>query len=232
MRPMLEIVKGGFSIIDMFVGADWVTKTVIVSLSIFSIFSWGLALNKIVFLRAQIRKVIFFEGVFLNGNKKRCLSLLGSKENNLLVSVFASGYKQMHDISANHKESALLAYDNKDIIFNTMRFRLCKEIDKLEKGIDWLATIATVSPFIGLFGTVWGIMNSFHSISSTTNVNFSVIAPGMSEALFATALGLFVAIPAVIFYNKISVIIDNVSERMDKFLPNLFYLLLGLKSEG
>ena len=114
----------------------------------------------------------------------------------------------------------------------SMTFTITREMERLEKGMNFLASIGSVSPFVGLFGTVWGIMNSFQSIAESKNTSLAVVAPGIAEALFATALGLAAAIPAVVAYNKFSGDLDRVGGRLETFAQEFSTLLARQLDEG
>jgi biopolymer transport protein TolQ len=195
-----------FSMFALFMSADYVVKTVIIILVIASIYSWSIIVAKILRLRQLKQMEKEFEEIFWSGNSFEDLyetlnfNRLDPKSKIFCAAI--SEWKKSRPSLDSQTNSNLESL--KDRMQRSMIVTFNKESEVIEKNLTFLATSGSTAPFIGLFGTVWGIMNSFKSIAVAQNTNLSVVAPGIAEALFATALGLFVAIPAVVAYNKIS----------------------------
>mgnify|MGYP005634621759 FL=1 len=195
-----------FSMFALFMSADYVVKTVIIILVIASIYSWSIIVSKILRLRQLKQMEKEFEEIFWSGNSFEDLyetlnfNRLDPKSKIFCAAI--SEWKKSRPSLDSQTNSNLESL--KDRMQRSMIVTFNKESEVIEKNLTFLATSGSTAPFIGLFGTVWGIMNSFKSIAVAQNTNLSVVAPGIAEALFATALGLFVAIPAVVAYNKIS----------------------------
>jgi biopolymer transport protein TolQ len=162
---------------------------------------------------------IFWSGVDLN----EIYEEYSQNSNNAQVRVFITGMKEFNRIDFKNTFSSNKLNELIQRINNAMYISINREIEKLEKGMSFLASIGSVAPFIGLLGTVWGIVNAFQSIAMSNNTSLAVVAPGIAEALFATALGLLAAIPAVAAYNKFS-------NDLDKFSNNLEYFSIEFSS--
>lgn len=198
--------------------ASAVVKFVLLLLMIFSVVSWSIVIFKLVEYRnARINSEKFMDFFRKSKNLTDIFKFLSNFKENPLSSIFKSGYRELSKQLSGEKKSVNIKLLERSII-NTSN----SEIVKLERMNGFLATTAAVSPFIGLFGTVWGIMSSFHQIGIQMNANLTTVAPGIAEALIATALGLFAAIPAVIFYNllinKVKVIISTMEIFIGEFL--------------
>ena len=195
-----------FSMFALFMSADYVVKAVIILLVVASIYSWSIIVSKILRLRQLKKKEKEFEEIFWSGNSfEDIYETLNFNKLDPKSKIFCAAISEWKkskpslDGQINANFASL-----KDRMQRSMIVTFNKESEVIEKNLTFLATAGSTAPFIGLFGTVWGIMNSFKSIAVAQNTNLSVVAPGIAEALFATALGLFVAIPAVVAYNKIS----------------------------
>ena len=193
-----------FSMFGLFMQADIVVKSVIIILIIASIYSWNVIISKILRMRQLKKLESEFEDIFWSGNSFEDLyeTLNFNKldpKSKIFCAAILEWKKSKSQIDENSNLNSL-----KDRMQRSMSVIFNKESEDVEKNLTFLATAGSTAPFIGLFGTVWGIMNSFKSIAIAQNTNLAVVAPGIAEALFATALGLFVAIPAVVAYNKIS----------------------------
>ena len=209
-----------FSFLTLFLRADWVVKSVIIILILASVWSWTVIVSKLI----RIKKINFisaeFEELFWSGNSLEDLyDTLQEGSEDPKVNVFCAGMEEWK------KSKKKLKINNQSTI-NSLKERMTRsmnscfsrEIESVEKNLTFLATAGSTAPFVGLFGTVWGIMNSFQSIAIAQNTNLAVVAPGIAEALFATALGLFVAIPSVVAFNKISSDINKVSLSIEDFM--------------
>jgi len=186
-----------FSIITLFVRADIIVKTVIVLLIVSSVYSWAIIFEKIKMFRKISKSTEEFENKFWKS--KSAESFYNNLPNNLddpMANIFRNSMEVMlksrRSSNLNEKMSRML------------EINIEQQMEKIEKSYTFLATVGSTAPFIGLFGTVWGIMNSFQSIAISRNTSLAIVAPGIAEALFATALGLLAAIPAVIAFNKFS----------------------------
>ncbi|PPR47317.1 MAG: Biopolymer transport protein ExbB [Alphaproteobacteria bacterium MarineAlpha5_Bin9] len=206
-----------FSMMSLFFRADLVVKSVILILIFSSIWSWAIIVSKIIKYRKLKKQELEFDEIFWSGNSFEDLYETFSLESNDPKSkIFCSAieeWKKSSKSKTNININSLKERMNRSmlIVYN-------KESELIEKNITFLATAGSTAPFIGLFGTVWGIMNSFQSIAIAQNTNLSVVAPGIAEALFATALGLFVAIPAVVAYNKISSDLSKYFMSLESFI--------------
>jgi biopolymer transport protein TolQ len=195
-----------FSLLSLFLRADLVVKSVIIILIISSVYSWTVIISKIVRMRQMKQLDSEFDEIFWSGNSFEDLydtfnynqNDLKSKMTQNPITEWRKSNRNVNSLQ-NDGINAL-----KERMSRSMQVTFSKESEIIEKNLTFLATSGSTAPFIGLFGTVWGIMNSFQSIAIAQNTNLAVVAPGIAEALFATALGLFVAIPAVVAYNKIS----------------------------
>jgi len=195
-----------FSLLSLFLRADLVVKSVIIILVVASVYSWTVIISKIVKMRQLKQLDNEFDEIFWSGNSFEDLyDTFNYNQNDLKSKIFCSAiveWKKSNKDVGMMQASGLNSL--KERMSRSMQVTFNKESEIIEKNLTFLATCGSTAPFIGLFGTVWGIMNSFQSIAIAQNTNLSVVAPGIAEALFATALGLFVAIPAVVAYNKIS----------------------------
>jgi len=195
-----------FSMLSLFLRADFVVKSVIIILIISSLYSWTIIISKLIRIEQLKKLEKEFEDIFWSGNSFEDLfETLNFNNQDPKSKIFCAAISEWKKSkSASQKDSSTNINSLKDRMQRSMVVTFNKETEVVEKNLTFLATAGSTAPFIGLFGTVWGIMNSFKSIAVAQNTNLSVVAPGIAEALFATALGLFVAIPAVVAYNKIS----------------------------
>ena len=212
----INLVQNGaydLSIFSLFLRADPVVKLVIFGLFISSIWSWAIIINKIKMIRKINNVTKKFEDLFWSTSSLEGLyTKTESKNENPMIAIFNKSMIEWLKIR-NSKIKDRVENRLNNVLVNSIN----NEITKLEKNMIFLASLGSAAPFVGLFGTVWGIMNSFQAIGITKNTSLAVVAPGIAEALFATALGLIAAIPAVIAYNKISSIFDNYSIRLETF---------------
>ncbi len=202
----IEITSGApdFSMFGLFMQADTVVKSVIIILILASIYSWNVIVSKILRLRQLKKLEKEFEEIFWSGNSfEDIYETLNFNKSDPKSKIFCAAILEWKKSKSQFEENLDLI-SLKDRMQRSMSVVFNKESENVEKNLTFLATAGSTAPFIGLFGTVWGIMNSFKSIAIAQNTNLAVVAPGIAEALFATALGLFVAIPAVVAYNKIS----------------------------
>jgi biopolymer transport protein TolQ len=199
-----------FSIITLFMRADMVVKLVMLSLVAASIFSWALIIDKIKIFRKLFKETEIAEDQFWSSKSAGDFyKKTDSNSDNPLVLVFRAGLECVQE----HKSKGQIMERTKRV----MDVAIDKQVEKYEKNLTFLATVGSVAPFVGLFGTVWGIMNSFQSIAISRNTSLAIVAPGIAEALFATALGLLAAIPAVVAYNKFSSDSRKYTQKLENF---------------
>tara|TARA_B100000029_G_scaffold474659_1_gene517215 strand:- start:109 stop:783 length:675 start_codon:yes stop_codon:yes gene_type:complete len=199
-----------FSILQLFVRADIVVKSVIIILIASSIYSWAVIIEKIKLFKKINSSTEDFENKFWKSKSaENFYNNLPPKTEDPMSRVFMDS---MHVMIKSRRSSNL---DEK--MSRMLEINIEKQMEKIEKGYTFLATVGSTAPFIGLFGTVWGIMNSFQSIAISRNTSLAIVAPGIAEALFATALGLLAAIPAVIAYNKFNNDAKKYSQKLENF---------------
>jgi biopolymer transport protein TolQ len=206
-----------FSIINLFIRADIIIKTVIIILIVSSIYSWAIIFEKIKMFRRINKSTEEFENKFWKS--KSAESFYNSLPNNV-NDPMADVFRHSMDIMLKSKRSSNL----NEKMSRMLEINTDQQMEKIEKRYTFLATVGSTAPFIGLFGTVWGIMNSFQSIAISRNTSLAIVAPGIAEALFATALGLLASIPAVIAYNKFT----NDSKKYFQKLENFSKRLLSI----
>ena len=216
-----------FSIFSMFLQADIVVKIVIIILIFSSIWSWAIIFSKYTSLKNILIDSEDFEENFYSSETLSKLSKrLGSQPTHPMESVVFSAMVYFEKIktgfSNKNSEFKQKFCDN---VKKEMEIVINKELSTLEKGLNFLASVGSTAPFIGLFGTVWGIMNSFTAIGISQNTSLAVVAPGIAEALFATALGLVAAIPSVLFFNKFNTMLENISNKLDVFSEEIILII-------
>ena len=208
-----------FSIWALFLRADVVVKAVIVLLFFASIWCWAIIFEKVVGLRRLNARASDFESAFWSGSSlDELYDRIGARPGDPMSAVFVTAMQEWRRSLAKgltKNESARASLQER--IERVMQIATVRELDRAERNMTFLASTGATAPFIGLFGTVWGIMNSFQSIALSKNTSLVVVAPGIAEALFATALGLLAAIPAVVAYNKLSKDLTRYAERLDSF---------------
>ena len=186
-----------FSLIKLFIRADIIVKSVIIILIVCSIYSWAVIIEKIrLFKKINLSSQEFEEKFWKSKSAESFYNSIPKNLEDPMAQVFRSSMEAALKTRSKSQLNERLA--------NMLQINIEKQMDKIEKSYTFLATVGSTAPFIGLFGTVWGIMNSFQSIAISRNTSLAIVAPGIAEALFATALGLLAAIPAVVAYNKFS----------------------------
>jgi biopolymer transport protein TolQ len=209
---------GGISIVSLFRNADVIVKAVFVLLLLASIWSWVIIINKWMVLGTLRRRADKFEKVFWSGlSLDELYQQFAQKTDNPMTAVFNSALREWRRAFEGGSPREALLPGVKDRIDKAMSVTILRETMGIEKQLGFLATVGATAPFVGLFGTVWGIMNSFSAIAARHDTTLAVVAPGIAEALFATAMGLLAAIPAVIFYNKFVNDIGRYSGRLEGF---------------
>ena len=229
-----EVLHGSanLSLWGLFLQADIVVKLVMLILLLASVWCWTIIIEKLFLSRKELKLADNFENEFWSGTSLDDIYDDISKDNSLkyegaISRVFSSAMQEWRRANSsglvskgdNFKASLAQRIDR------GMGVAITREVGRLERGMTFLASIGSVAPFIGLFGTVWGIMNSFSAIAASKNTSLAVVAPGIAEALFATALGLLAAIPAVAAYNKFSNDIEKVTLRLENFSVEFMAIL-------
>ena len=221
-----------FSILSLFLRADPVVKAVIILLLLASIWCWAIIFDKLTGLRRLNARSTEFEQAFWSGNSLDDLyERISNQPRDPMSAVFVSAMREWRKTSARDSGGPESRVGIGDRIDRVMQITRDREMDRTEKNMTFLATTGSTAPFIGLFGTVWGIMNSFQAIAISKNTSLAVVAPGIAEALFATALGLLAAIPAVVAFNKLSKDMDRYAGRLDSFAGE-FSAILSREMDG
>lgn len=219
-------VIGDFSFVALFLRADWVVKSVMIILALASLWSWAIAVDKLITFSLLKKRATRFEDTFWSGRTLEDLATgLANDVRDPMARVFAAAMNELEQSRSASTQGDATLEGTQGRIDRVMTLVVNRELAKAERGMSVLATVGSASVFIGLFGTVWGIMNSFRAIAASQNTNLSVVAPGIAEALFATALGLIAAIPAVIFYNKYSADLDKYAGRLEGYADELSAIL-------
>jgi len=212
-----------FSLLGLFLQADWIVKIVMLGLLGASIWCWAIIVDKSVLYGRTNRQMNAFERIFWSGQSLEDLYQQTQERPSIgLGAVFVAAMKEW---KRSHEQNAASFIGMQARLEKVLDVAIARESDGLERRLGFLATVASASPFIGLFGTVWGIMNSFTSIAASKSTNLAVVAPGIAEALFATALGLLAAIPATIAYNKLSADSNKLIGRLESFADEFATIL-------
>jgi len=209
-----------FSLWKLFLRADFVVKSVIIILLACSIYSWALIFDKYKLFKKINISTLEFENKFWKAKSAESFNnSLPSKSEDPVVLIFKDAMSEL--MKTKSKSSAVQTARVERIL----EISTDKQIRNIEKNFTFLATVGSTAPFIGLFGTVWGIMNSFQSIAISRNTSLAIVAPGIAEALFATALGLLAAIPAVIAFNKFNSESRKYTSRIDNFCKRFISII-------
>ena len=199
-----------FSLWSLFIRADFIVKSVILMLIGCSIYSWAIIIEKFkLFKKINLESEEFEEKFWKSKSAETFYNSLPADLENPMALLFKDSMKTL--LKSKSKSNL------NDRMSSMLEVNIEKQITKIEKGFTFLATVGSTAPFIGLFGTVWGIMNSFQSIAISRNTSLAIVAPGIAEALFATALGLLAAIPAVVAYNKYNTDLKKYSQKLENF---------------
>lgn len=213
------------SIINLILDASFLVQLVMLLLLLLSILSWVIIRAKWIMVRDAKISADYFERRFWSGvDLPELYAKIAAKKNRVtgLEAIFESGFREFAHLRKSPGIDPVVTVEGAQ---RTMRVALNREVDELENHLSFLATVGSISPYIGLFGTVWGIMNSFLALGSVQHASIGSVAPGIAEALIATAMGLFAAIPAVIAYNRYSNDIERLINRYDIFLEEFSTLL-------
>ena len=213
------------SLLSLITGASLIVQLVLALLLFLSLWSWWQIFQKMFTLKRTFKETVAFEDEFWNGADLNALfNRAGQRqrESGALERVFEAGFREF----AKHKKQASTTPDaTMDSSRRAMRAAYQRELDALEANLSGLATVGSVSPYIGLLGTVWGIMNAFRGLSNVGQATLAHVAPGIAEALIATAIGLFAAIPAVVAYNRYTHDIDRLATRFETFIEEFSNIL-------
>ncbi len=235
----LEITTehGGLSLIGLIVNASFLVQLVMLLLLLASVVSWFMIDRKRTSYKRLSKIADQFEDQFWSGGEMnriyqdwsgqldpdaRSRFDSGGGEPEGIVNIFIAGYREYNRL---HRKPNVSRADRVDGVHRSMRVALSREVDHLETHLSFLATVGSTSPYVGLFGTVWGIMNSFRSIGVLQQVTIASVAPGISEALIATAMGLFAAIPAVIAYNSFAHTAERLTNRYEVFMEEFLSIV-------
>jgi biopolymer transport protein TolQ len=213
------------SIVQLMLNASWVVQAVVALLVVVSVVSWAAIFRKVFALRRVRAHNEDFEREFWSGTNLNDLyagAAQNAKRGGPMERIFASGMREYQKLRERRitDSGALL-----DGARRAMRASFQRELDALETNLSFLGSVGSVSPYVGLFGTVWGIMHAFTGLAALAQVTLATVAPGIAEALVATAIGLFAAIPAVVFYNRFSHDIDRVANAMETFMEEFSNIL-------
>lgn len=208
-----------FSLWGLFLQADIVVKAVMLFLAAASLWSWAIIFDKILRIRSLTKRAEKFEEKFWSGSSlEELYDRVGPRPPDPMSSIFVAAMREWRRSSSKNKEGKpenIAGLGQR--IDRVMRISLEREMDQLQSRMTFLASTGAVAPFVGLFGTVWGIMNTFTAIGASSDTSLATVAPGIAEALFATALGLVAAIPAVIAFNSISSDMNRYALRLENF---------------
>jgi biopolymer transport protein TolQ len=221
--PMPGLSSSELSLFSLFWQAHWIVKAVMIGLILCSIWVWAIAIDK-TFLYARMRRAMDrFEQAFWSGQSlEELYRNLSAKPSHSMAALFVAAMREWkRSLEGQARSFAGLQMR----IEKVMDVTISREIERLERRLLVLATVGSAGPFIGLFGTVWGIMTSFQSIAASKNTSLAVVAPGIAEALFATAIGLIAAIPATIFYNKFASEVNKHAQRLEGFADEFAAIL-------
>lgn len=212
------------SILSLVTNASFIVQLVLFGLLLTSIIAWTMIIQKWIILKKAKEEADSFEQHFWAGADLVDLykALSQRKDAQGMASIFESGF---HEYVRLRKQPGIVSEVVLEGAQRAMRVTLNREVEKVERGLPFFATVGSTSPYVGLFGTVWGIMNSFRALGQVEQATMSMVAPGIAEALIATAMGLFAAIPAVIAYNRFSYSVERLEARYEAFMEEFSNLL-------
>jgi biopolymer transport protein TolQ len=223
----LNTAAATMSPVGLFLQADWVVRGVMIGLLLASLWTWAIILS-FGFRVSSVKKgIASFEVEYREADDIDEFHRRSASQDQPIARVFAAGVTEWRRSTTG---KSIDRGGTRERLATAMGATIAQEIDRLADRLNFLATVGAVAPFVGLFGTVWGIMRSFTSIAAEQNSSLAVVAPGIAEALFATALGLFAAIPAVIAYNRYSHAINRVEQRLNRFADG-FHATLSRRLE-
>jgi biopolymer transport protein TolQ len=222
-QTALPVASSDLSILGLFLQAHWVVKAVMAGLFVCSIWVWAIAVDKIILYTRTKRAMDRFEQAFWSGQSlEELYRSLSSRPTHSMAALFVAAMREWKRSFEGHARSFAGLQMR---IEKVMDVTIAREVERLERRLLVLATVGSAGPFVGLFGTVWGIMTSFQSIAASKNTSLAVVAPGIAEALFATAIGLVAAIPATIFYNKFASEVNKQAQRLEGFADEFAAIL-------
>ncbi len=227
MENAIEIAASGttLSLLELIRNASLLVQLVMLLLLVASVVSWTMIFHKWFSLRTLVAAADDFEDAFWSGGDLHRLYQEWSarrSEPEGMASIFVAGYREFTRLS---NKTSVDRANLVDGVHRAMRVSLSREVDALETNLSFLATVGSTSPYIGLFGTVWGIMNSFRALGTLQSATIATVAPGIAEALIATAMGLFAAIPAVIAYNRFSNGVERLESRYEVFMEEFLSIV-------
>ena len=218
----------GLSMWDMIWDSSMITKVVMIGLIAASIWSWAIIFEKISMLRQVKRLSKAFEEKFWSGGSlDKLFEVIGNRPRDPMSAMFVAAMKEWKrtNIMKSKTDRGLRGVSLQQRIEKTMMVSMDKELDELDTRLGFLASTGSIAPLVGLFGTVWGIINSFNAIAISQSNSLAAMAPGIAEALFTTAFGLIAAIPAVVAYNMITTDIDRYAKKLDNFMAEFSSIL-------
>jgi len=222
MDPAAAVTPESFDLLSIFLRADWVVKLVMIGLAIASLWSWTIILDKLFRFQALNREADRFEDQVASGQSlEDVATAAGAQPKHALPRMLQGALKEWRDARTKGPASEGQVAFLIQRIDRHLDATIARESARVENGLGLLAIVATASPFVGLFGTVWGIMRSFQAIAIQKNTSLAIVAPSIAEALFATAIGLVAAIPAYIFYNAFSTAAGKYAARLEGFADDL-----------
>ncbi len=225
-----EIAHKTISMMGMFQDSDLFMKLLILALLFASVWCWAIIIDKVVMLKHTKEKMKNFEEKFWHASSlAECYKDMPKKPKDPLSLVFLNAYHEWIHIQGNKAKNQSIKMEER--LLKVMQITIDKQVEKLETKMVFLASTGSVAPLLGLFGTVWGIMNSFNAIGAMQSANIAAVAPGVAEALLTTAVGLIAAIPAVLGYNKITNDINRIAARTETFSDELA-TVLATSQEG
>ena len=224
MNPNSLANNDGLSVLGLIADASWLVQLVMLLLFLASVVSWFMIDRKRTSFKRYTRVAEDFEEEFWSGGEMSRIYQKWSSEGTSegIVNIFIAGYREYNRLA---QKDNVGRSDMVDGVHRSMRVALSREIDHLETNLSFLATVGSISPYVGLFGTVWGIMNSFIDLGTQQQVTIATVAPGIAEALIATAMGLFAAIPAVIAYNRFAHIAEKLTSRYEVFMEEFLSIV-------
>ncbi len=228
----LPRAAGDLTIWGLFLQADWVVKGVMILLLLASVWVWAIVFEKVSALRRVNKAADGFEDAFWSGGSLEDLYRQeGDSPTHPIAAVFVAAMAEWRRSASRLGASSFAVAGLRERVDRAMAVTVQREMERMERWMVFLASVGSVAPFVGLFGTVWGIMNSFAAIAGMQNTNLAVVAPGIAEALFATAMGLVAAIPAVLAYNKINTDMARFAGRLEAFASE-FGAILSRQTEA
>lgn len=217
----VETARHTLSMWTMFAESDLFMKALILGLLLASFWCWAIIFDKVMtFKRIRERMKVFEERFWSGGSLDTLYNTYAKNPTDPLSAIFVSAIRELRR-SVGEKSKINSTINLEERIDKVMQIAIDKQVDKMETRMMFLASTGSVAPLLGLFGTVWGIMDSFNAIGATQSTNIAAVAPGVAEALFTTAVGLIAAIPALIAYNKLTSDIDHISKKMETFSDEL-----------